>query len=536
MKDSNSNNGGQKGTSRVLRVKVVNLLYLIFFVLAFLYIPADFVDVLRTINSSYENSLESYSSKKDNNLLNYNQVIFNYLVSGDEDSLRYLSNLDRVGQSSNMLISELENYKSRLVSLNGGYNDNGYLESGKAYNYSESFFLKGGIADSIHIKITKHKELIKEVAGAVAFQKIDSLLNDDEKIVSSGGKMKKWNKYYFQKMPVAGSVALLSKFQDDLTRSKNVLIESYIEEMKAIEDSVNISTFTKILADTILPGLKSNNGFVVKEKEFYRTGEMINFAIQIKREDIGSIKSYVVKDKRKEPLVFDVENNILKTKYFPYEEGKYSFHFVIGADTLVKTIQVREIKPLVTALGFNVFYAGIDNEVIIRHPNFDPDKLMLTVSRGVVVKKDSVFILNFRSGGKVDLKIYGVLEGKKVQLNAETMAVLELPVSQPVVNNMYDGNISREDLSKQHGVKLINEFTGFKSVHKVKGYKIIRVSGNNNQGEVMKVENKGAAFSGNSAKLINDAEIGDVFIFDDVKLENQHGRIIDAPSVVLTII
>ena len=536
MKYRKSNNSSQKGTSRVLRVKVVNLLYLIFFVLAFLYIPADFVDILKPINSSYENSVESYSSKEDNNLLNYNQVIFNFLVDGDEDSLRYLTNLSRVTQSSNSIVGQLENYKDRLTVLNGGYNENGYLANGKAYNYSEGFFLEDGIADSIHLMFTHYKKLIKQVSDAVTFQKIDSLLNDNERIVGSSGKMKKWEKYYFRKMPVAGSIALLSKFQDDLYRSKNLLLESYINEMKATEDSVNIGMFTKILADTIFPGMEAGNGFVVKEKEFYRIGEMINFAIKIKKEDIGSIKSYVIKDERKEPLVLDLKNNKLIAKYFPYEEGKYTFHFIIGADTLIKTIEVRDIKPLITTLGSNVFYAGIENEVIVRHPNFTANNLILTVSRGEIVKKDSVFILNFRSGGKVDLKIYGILEGKRVQLSAETMPVLELPVSQPVVNNMYDGYITRDDLIKQHGLKLINEFAGFKNVHTVKKYKIIRVNENNKTGEVIGVENEGAAFSGNSAKLIKSAQIGDIFIFDDVKLENMQGRIINAPSVVLTVI
>ncbi len=43
-----------KGTGRVLRIKIVNLLYLIFIILAFLYIPAEFTDVFKEINYSYK--------------------------------------------------------------------------------------------------------------------------------------------------------------------------------------------------------------------------------------------------------------------------------------------------------------------------------------------------------------------------------------------------------------------------------------------------------------------------------------------------
>jgi len=43
--------GQQKGTSRILRNRVVNLLYIIFIVMAFLYIPADFIDIFKnTLN------------------------------------------------------------------------------------------------------------------------------------------------------------------------------------------------------------------------------------------------------------------------------------------------------------------------------------------------------------------------------------------------------------------------------------------------------------------------------------------------------
>ncbi len=42
--------------------------------------------------------------------------------------------------------------------------------------------------------------------------KIDSLLYVD-KVRTSNGEWKKWDKFYFEKMPLTAAVTLLSKFQ-----------------------------------------------------------------------------------------------------------------------------------------------------------------------------------------------------------------------------------------------------------------------------------------------------------------------------------
>ena len=56
--------------------KKIGLLYIIFIVMAFLYIPADFVDIFKDINVYYEESV--YENEK---LYDYNYRIINYFTN-----------------------------------------------------------------------------------------------------------------------------------------------------------------------------------------------------------------------------------------------------------------------------------------------------------------------------------------------------------------------------------------------------------------------------------------------------------------------
>ena len=78
----------QRGTGRMLRQKLINLMYLIFIVLAFLYIPSNFIDVFKDLNSTFEKSAtefdNSFSVSQLNNLYNFNSLLFNYLTQSPD--------------------------------------------------------------------------------------------------------------------------------------------------------------------------------------------------------------------------------------------------------------------------------------------------------------------------------------------------------------------------------------------------------------------------------------------------------------------
>jgi len=110
----------QKGTSRVLRRKIINLMYLIFIVLAFLYIPSNFIDVFKDLNSTFEKSAKEFdntlTANQLNNLYNFNTLLLNYLTTGPDVRAKEIkSKFDFVADHTDASIQKIEKIKESLV-------------------------------------------------------------------------------------------------------------------------------------------------------------------------------------------------------------------------------------------------------------------------------------------------------------------------------------------------------------------------------------------------------------------------------------
>ncbi|MCD4745227.1 MAG: hypothetical protein K8R58_02890 [Bacteroidales bacterium] len=526
-----SENIEQKGTARVLRIKVVNLLYLIFFVLAFLYIPADFVDVFRSINKTYEESTKDYETKEYSNLYDYNLIIFDFLNSNNLDNADLKHNFHRINQTATKIIDKFEIYKQNLIQLNGGYNEFNYLMNGKNYNYTEEYLLDNFISDTIKQFITKYKALIKSVVNRKTYSVIDSLLVDDDYLISSTRTNKKWGKYYFSKMPVAGSITIMSKFQNDIRKAENIVLESYIDILKQKEDTINIGVFAKILADTILPKYKSKTKLKRSEDNIYKLGEGIDLAVNLPFADFSKIKAYVKKDDKLDTIRVTPEGRI---RYFPYETGKYKFIVYVDSKKIEKEIFVREIKPIVESGKQQIFYTGIDNKIKILHSNFDAKNLKVESDKGELSFNDSVCIIRFKSKGLAEIRVYGLYEKEKKLLSVNKILIKELPEPKAFVNNLQGGIISANTLKLQENLEIKNLFVDNVS-YKIRNFNIKRIHHNDKINKIETVKNKSAVFSKSSKKLFAKAVNDDIYIFNDIKVENIDGIIKTIPSIVLTV-
>ena len=345
-------NGQQKGTSRVLRHKVINLLYLIFIVMAFLYIPADFIDVFRSINQDYEEAIDDFSSSEYDN---FNHIMFYHLIKNDKDSLSYFNNLKAVNKSSTEIVNEIEEYKKRLIEKCGGNNEFDYLSDGKNYSYTHELLIEEKLADSIRHLITVHEKLIRTLVNHKTFLTVDSLIDNGSYIVTSTGKWIKWEKYYFNKMPVSGAIAIMSKFQDDLKKADNLVLESYINTLKK-EKNLNssellreilIGSLDTLFSDNVL----ANQDVVITSKDFYKLGDEIELGITLPVKDFSKIQAFVKKGNRLDSLKIDEEGI---GRFFPYEKGNYKFIIFVENRIIEKFVQVEEIKPIIE---FHIYHA-----------------------------------------------------------------------------------------------------------------------------------------------------------------------------------
>lgn len=525
--------GQQKGTSRMLRHRVVNLLYLIFIVMAFLYIPADFIDIFKSINQDYEEAIEDLSTSKYDN---FNHIMFNYLIKNNKDSLSYLSNLKAVNKSSSEIVNKIEKYKKRLIEKCGGNNEFDYLTDGKNYSYTHELLIEEKIADSIRHLITVHEKLIMPLVDQKTFLKVDSMIDNGSYIVSSTGKWIKWEKYYFNKMPVSGAVAIMSKFEDDLKKADNMVLESYINNLMKEKNLNSTELLKEILIgsfDTLFPGnVLANQDVVITSKDFYKLGDEIELGITLPVKDFTKINAFVKKGNRLDSLKINEEGI---GKFFPYEKGNYKFIVFVENRIIEKFIQVEEIKPIIESPDQNILYTGIENVIKIYHEKYSGNKLKVKVNRGELEYENSECKIKFKSKGLAIISVYGI-DGKSEKLLAvKKYQVKDISLPKILFCGKQSGEISKNELISQKGLSLRETF-GNENIFKIKDFEIKRIRKNKNSNSFETYINSEEKFDKQSKTIFENTKNGDILIFGNIQVENLDGRISVLPSIIFNII
>jgi len=520
----------KKGTGRVLRIKVINLLYLIFLVMAFIYLPGEFVDIFKNINKSYEETLDDYENGF-YNLYDYNYIIFNYLTDQNPDYSYLKENIKNISSSSNEICESLEQHKNGIIDASDGYNKHGYLKSNKNYNITEEYFLKNKTGEEIKQQLVSFKEFVKPLVDDNTFSVINSIIMSDDVLKTSTRTNKKWEKYYFGKMPAAGAVTMLTKFQNDLKRSESIILESYNDLLKANCDSSSLAMIGKVLADSVFATYKTDIGLMLNDKTIFTLGEKFELAINLPRESFDKIRAFVKKENNLYSVIKKPDGTI---SFFPFEEGIYKVIVYLDDIIMEKEIVVKEIRPVIEPGHMKVLYTGIDNELNIQHSSFNSSDLIVESNRGVVKLLDSVFVLRFKTKCVCELKVSGMTDGIKQLLYVKEYIVKDLPDPVAYINNIHAGEILSADFVNLENIQIINHFSRYvgyttqsfvlKRVHKMQY---------NNQVEVLK--NKGALFGKEVLGLVSKAVSGDIYIFDDILVEDIDGKIINLSSIVVTI-
>ena len=292
----------QKGTSRILRQKVVNLMYLIYVVLAFLYIPADFIDVMKEMDFSYD-----LHEKENTKSFEYNSLVLEAIASKIENaslSNQFIRNSKLANDRSNATINEIESIKQFLINKMGGYNKDNFLKNSRDYQSSEKLFIRGKLSDTIFNLINKYKNTIKPMLNSESNQKIESLLYTGN-FISSEGVIKSWENYYFDEIPMSAAIMILSKMQNDIRKTDNILIESYIKELIK-SDSISVAAIRNSIIDNF-----------ERLKKFY-LGEEIVLAINsdniLSEKDFSKLKANIESAGNKKPLKIDNAGNI---RFYP---------------------------------------------------------------------------------------------------------------------------------------------------------------------------------------------------------------------------
>ena len=515
--DQNNNKNKNRGTGRLLRVKIINLLYLIFIIIAFLYIPADFIDIFKDIDWSFRQA-----EKENSKLSNYNAELFKLVTTSIHDTSNvYVRNYKRAYRSSSKIIRKIEEYKNYLIQKTGGYDENNFLRNGRDYQSMEKFFLRRKLADSIKNLISEHKEIIKEIVDTVSYKKIDSILYIGD-FTTSKGKTLSWQRFHFEKMPMAVAVAILSKFQNDIRKSDNIIIQSYINKF--------------VQANTIEPNMddKQEGEELIKimQDSYYENDEII---LQLSDKDLIEDDSFeniiatIQNGKEIDTVPIDKDGKI---RFHPTKSGKYQFEVIYDDKAFRKTIiQVDEAKSMLEMNQLPVLYTRTDNLLMITHNGLNSSDLDVGISRGKVIHKSGNYYARVSSPGETFIIVYGLVVGKRKLLERKKFRVKDLPNVHASLYGRTSGSIPSKILKLQKGIKLESSLASSFNME-IKKFELNHISKN---GRIGKTLNEGTSFNASARALINKARKGDIIIVKNIRIGEPGGNEIGIPAIVLNI-
>lgn len=347
--------------AKVLRQKVISLMYLIFVVMVFLYVPSDFIDTIKDVNYSMEGATREMKIMN-----NFNVNLLKAIKA--TDSTNQISNypdyIDEVMHLTDSVNRVIEYLKMRLQRDAGGLNTAGYLVNGKESYQSDEIFITSQRARLLKELLENYKRKIIKLTGFTSFGiPINSIIKTEEFVYTSTGKLIEWQKFYFYKVPSTVTITLLSKFQNDIRKVEYLTIAPYLFEL--------INEFDITLKRKVREGEKKRRP--IKEKP------IIDPRAKIESDD------FVI-------LYTDIDN-LIKVEHPFYSNTELIAKISNGEIYLKDTVFYARVKTL-----------GI-NEVIIYHQR---DTLTPLIRQKFVVKPmpDPIAVLADRKGGIISHKIF----------------------------------------------------------------------------------------------------------------------------------
>ena len=345
-----------------------------------------------------------------------------------------------------------------------------------------------------------------------------------------------WEAYHFNNLALGGSLALLSRFKNDITAMKSVILNYYLNEIYGQLTGLIVNEYA------IEDSLSIEMGVV--NTESFDIGEDIRIKILLPKFEEINKTNIVLLDQNKQivkDLKMDLKSKIIE--FTPKQEGNYT----INADLLdksdkiisrvVKSFSVNNpkekkhtyIDEVIKSKNQNVLYLGIRNTIELNHPAFTFQEMMLKSNNGTLEKKENKYVYIPERAGHVRIILYA----KDVKLISKDFVIKILPEPKVIMNNSSNNSISTKLLKIQNGLNVETNNDEFVNAYQIKGFELIKLDYLGNK--VFESKNNSAFFEGNVLSEIRKAKSSETYIFTNISIKGADGINRQASPIVLKV-
>jgi gliding motility-associated protein GldM len=354
------------------RQKMINLMYLVFIAMLALNIPSEVLDGFELVEESLLRSVKASSQRNDRVFSD----LGDYFKTNPEKTKVWYESAEQVKEETDSLFDYIQNLKLRIVQKADGKGSNlEHLKHPDDLNAAYDVTFEPGKNDGTKLKlsINSYREFISSLVQNPSIKNIIENNLSTEPSLKAKANKQSWEESMFLNMPVAATITLLTKLQNDIRYAEGEVLSDLLKNIDIEDVRVN-----KVEA------------FVIPESQIVMRGTPYRANIVLSAQDTTQ-----------KPRVF------VNGKYLPEESnGQYvagtgatGVFPVSGFIELARgdggflrrdfstQYFVNEPSVTVAPILMNVLYAGYENEISIAAPGIVSQNISAGITNGTLTHK-----------------------------------------------------------------------------------------------------------------------------------------------------
>jgi gliding motility-associated protein GldM len=489
------------------RQLMINLMYLVLTAMLALNITKEVLNAFQTINSSIEGSNGSITDKNNKFYDAFNTAEQN--PSEREKVKQYNDKAKEIKAQSEQLTAYLQAWKDTVIQRSGGYEDgpNGtkQIKSLENIDASTRLFVEEKKGDEVKAKLNSFVTFLLDrvnPANRDEFKKqfpirLEKMPTNDENPTGD------WAYGTFHNIPVVATIAMLSKFQNDIKNSESMVLEHLLTQVH-LED---------YKFDALVPIAVTKNSYALEGQEVEATVMLAAYnksanptitstagAVQVK-EGVGTLKF-----KASGAGLKTVNGIISIDKAGKKESYPYKFEYMVGSAGA--SLQLDKM---------NVMYIGVDNPLTLSASGYNIEDVSLSIP-GADLKSTGkgTYIANVSKEGKLDWSINAKSRAGAgvTKVSGGVIRVKLIPNPQASIMGRSSGLFPTAQFKVQKGILAKVDGFDFETSFQVTKYRFTWVP---KVGDPKEIEVKGAFFDGDVRNVLERVRPGDRVIMENIK-------------------
>jgi len=493
------------------RQKMINMMYLVLTALLALNVSSEILNAFKTVNNSLD---------KSNLIIDESNTAISKgmkeLMDDPNTRLKAAEWGPKVDQAlaltkeASQYISEL---KVKLLKEAGLKEDGTYKEDN--LDAATRLFEKQGEGEKLHARLKKYKEDVLKVLPPDMAKKLEASLPIDlEKPKTENAGNNTWSAAYFRMTPAIAGITILSKFDNDVKRSGNLVANTCLEQVGKV----------KLILDKFEPLVSQNTEYTLPGQPIKITAGLGAFSTQ-------NLPTVSINGSSR-PV--DPATGTATWETTASGGGDQSVTVVINytdpngdKQTATKTVKYTVGQPSGASIfleKMNVMYIGVDNPITVSSGSGKAEKMSVSFTGGSISASGGGGKYNAKPENPGPATVNVSIEGKNFPF---PIRVKYLPDPVPVVGTQSGGKMPSANFKVMGGVRAILKDSDFDAPFQVLSYTLA----GNGAGfqQYTPVQITGTGWGSNA--VISQCKPGSTVFVDDIIARGPDGKNRKLPSI-----